>query len=66
MTFLVGGAVVLIVASAIALVFGWIDSNESLIWLSVGASVAAAVFLALAYHRSRSSVPSSRGRAEDG
>jgi hypothetical protein len=58
MTYLIVGSVLLILASATALVFGWIDSNESLIWLSVASSVGAAVCLALAYHRSRSAPPS--------
>lgn len=53
MTVLIGGSVLLIVASAIALVFGWASANESLIWTSIVASVLAAVALALAFLRSR-------------
>lgn len=55
MTSLIFGSISLIVVSAIALVAGWIGSNESLIWISVIASVGAAVSLALAYYRSRTS-----------
>lgn len=53
MTGLIFASIGLIVASAIALVTGWISSNESLIWVSVIASVGAAICLALAYNRSR-------------
>ena len=53
MTALVGGSVLLIVGSAIALVFGWGTANSSLIWTSIAASVAAAVLLALGYQRAK-------------
>ena len=53
MTALIGGSVLLIVASAIALVFGWASANESLIWTSIVSSVLAAIALALAFLRSR-------------
>lgn len=53
MTSLVGASVLLIAASALALVFGWVTANESLIWTSIGASVASGVALALAYGRAR-------------
>jgi membrane protein implicated in regulation of membrane protease activity len=53
MTLLIGGSVLLIVASAIALVFGWVSANESLIWTSIVSSVLAALALALAFMRSR-------------
>lgn len=53
MTSLVGASVLLIAGSALALVFGWVTANESLIWTSIGASVAAGVALALAYGRAR-------------
>src|SRR5688572_33019915 len=53
MTLLIGGSVLLIVASAIALVFGWASANESLIWTSIVSSVLAAIALALAFLRSR-------------
>ena len=43
----------MIVASAIALVFGWVSANESLIWTSIVSSVLAAIALALAFLRSR-------------
>lgn len=53
MTVLIGASVLLIAGSAIALVFGWVSANESLIWTSIVASVGAAVTLALAFFRSR-------------
>lgn len=56
MTLLIGGSILLIAASAIALAFGWVTSDESLIWTSIAASVGAAVLLALAYYRSRTEV----------
>lgn len=52
MTYLIVGAVALIVASAATLGFGWITANESLVWVSISATVGAAVLLALAYYRS--------------
>ncbi len=55
MTGLIAGSIGLIVVSAVALFFGWIDANETLIWTSVVASVGAAVCLALAYGRARTS-----------
>ncbi len=53
MTALVGGSLLLIVGAAIALVIGWVAADESLIWASIGASIAAAVMLSLGYHRSK-------------
>lgn len=43
----------LIAGSAIALVFGWVSANESLIWTSIAGSFGAAISLALAFFRSR-------------
>lgn len=59
MTSLVGASVLLIAGSALALVFGWVTANESLIWTSIAASVASGVALALAYGRARSESPKS-------
>ena len=53
MTALVGGSVLLIVVAATALVLGWSSADGSLIWTSIGASVTAAVLLALGYYRSK-------------
>src|SRR5918996_3655009 len=53
MTALVGGSVLLIVVAATSLVLGWTSADGSLIWTSIGASVGAAVLLALGYYRSR-------------
>ena len=53
MTGLIAGAILLIVLSAVTLIFGWIGSNETLIWASIAGSVGSAVCLALAYYRSK-------------
>lgn len=53
MTALVGGSVLLIVVAATALVLGWTSADGSLIWTSIGASVGAAILLALGYYRSK-------------
>lgn len=63
MTVLIGGSVLLIAASAIALVFGWAGASEPLILTSIVASVASAVMLALAYYRSRSEATTTPGVA---
>ncbi len=56
MTALIGGALLLIAASAITLVIGWIGADPPLIWISIAASVAAAVLLALGYYRSKEDI----------
>lgn len=53
MTRLLGGAIGLIVLSAVALVLGWLGANETFIWISILASAGAAVCLALAFQRGR-------------
>lgn len=66
MTLLIGASVLLIAASAIALVFGWITANGSLIWTSIVASAGAAVALALAFFRGRQQAASlARGGSPD-
>jgi hypothetical protein len=62
MTGLIAGAILLIVGSAVALIFGWIGSNETLIWTSIAGSVGAAVCLALAYYRSKQETSRPRRR----
>lgn len=69
MTGLIAGSIGLIVLSAVALVFGWLGASETLIYLSIAASVGAAVTLALAFGKSRTaggtaSVRSKRTRSE--
>lgn len=54
MTYLIIGSIVAIAASAGFLIFGWLGANEILIYLSIAASITAAVCLALAFSRSRS------------
>lgn len=53
MTALIGGSLLLIVVAAVALTMGWLGANGSLIWISIAASVAAAVTLSLGYYRSK-------------
>src|SRR3989337_2680132 len=60
MTSLVGASVLLIAASAVALIFGWVTADESLIWTSIAASVAYGVALALAYGRGRQELPATK------
>lgn len=57
MTYLIAGSILAIVLSAVFLILGWVGANETLIYLSIAASVAAAVCLALAYSRSRGAAP---------
>lgn len=73
MTALIGGSLLLIVGAAIALVIGWIGEDESLIWTSIVASVAAGVMLSLAYYRSKAeaarrpaAAPRPAGRRSEG
>ncbi|HYI45946.1 MAG TPA: hypothetical protein VE174_10880 [Actinomycetota bacterium] len=56
MTALIGGSMLLIAGSAIALVFGWISAEANLIWISIGASVGAGILLALGYSRSKQEI----------
>ena len=58
MTWLIAGSILGIVASAVSLGFGWLNASSLLVWLSITFSVAAAVFLALAYYRSRAEAAS--------
>lgn len=53
MTALIGGSVLLIAASAIALALGWGTADEQLIWTSIATSAGAGILLALAAYRSR-------------
>ncbi len=60
MTRLLAGAIALILLSAGALLLGWLGANETFIWISILASVGAAVCLALALQRGRSLARSPR------
>src|SRR5688500_13429930 len=55
-TALIGGSLLLIALAAITLVIGWIGADPPLIWVSIGASVVAAVLLALGYYRSKEDI----------
>lgn len=54
MTALIGGSLLLIVASAVLLIVGWTSADQGLIWTSIVASVIAGVLLSLGYYRSKS------------
>ncbi|MGH2809089.1 MAG: hypothetical protein ACRDKT_17635, partial [Actinomycetota bacterium] len=56
MTALIGGSLLLIIASAVALFFGWITADPNLVWVSIAASGLSAVLLALGYGRSRAEI----------
>ena len=56
MTALIGGSMLLIAMAAVTLVIGWIGADPPLIWVSIGASVVAAVLLALGYYRSKEDI----------
>lgn len=52
MTALLAGSILLIAGSAVALVMGWLNANETYMYVSIGSTAAAAVALVLAYFRS--------------
>ena len=64
MTLLLGGSILLIAGSGVALVLGWLNANEGFIWTSIAATAGAAVLLALAYFRS-SRVPAAATAAPE-
>ncbi|HYN36778.1 MAG TPA: hypothetical protein VEV82_07335 [Actinomycetota bacterium] len=57
MTLLLGGSVLLIGGSAVALVLGWLNANEGFVWTSIAATLGAAVLLVIAFLRSRQEAP---------
>ena len=57
MTLLLGGSVLLIGGSAVALVLGWLNANEGFVWTSIAATLGAAVLLVIAFLRSRKEAP---------
>ena len=59
MTALLAGSLALITLAAATLVFGWLSTNESLIWASLFMSIAAGVLALVAEIRSRR-LPASR------
>ena len=58
MTWLIAGSILGIVASAIALGFGWMNGSAVFVWTSILFSVISAVCLALAYYRSKAEAAS--------
>jgi hypothetical protein len=55
---LIAGSILGIVASAIALGFGWMNGSAVFVWTSILFSVISAVCLALAYYRSKAEAAS--------
>ena len=53
MSLLAGGAVLLAVGAAVALVLGWSSNDPALVWASLTASVLAALLLAAAARAAR-------------
>jgi hypothetical protein len=52
MTALLGGSVLLIAVSSAALVYGWLNGDDTLIWTSIGATAGAFILVVIAYIRS--------------
>lgn len=55
-------ALLLILAAAGALVYGWVNASEPLVISSVAFSVASAIFLAMGLYRSRPRRPAAPAR----
>lgn len=62
MTGALGASLLAIVASAVALVFGWIEASAALVTVSIVLTGGAAVLLALAYYRSAGEARAIEGR----
>lgn len=74
MTLLIGGAVVLVAGAVVALLFGWGQGDDGILFLSIAASAVAGVLLAIAYVLTRreakrtpseSSAAGAEGEGED-
>ena len=63
MTALIAGSLVMLSAAAAALVLGWLQASGPLVWLSITASTATGLLLALAYARSRQAAVAAERRA---
>lgn len=53
MTWLLTGSLVSLFTAALTLGFGWLGANGTLVWVSIGCSIATALLLAIAYTRSK-------------
>lgn len=53
MTWLMAASLLGIIGGGAALVLGWTTTDQTLLFVSIGAEVLAAVLMSLAYHRSR-------------
>ena len=60
---LIGTSLVLLVASSIALGFGWVGANSGLVWISILCSAGTAVALAAAYSKSKQMADAAQRRA---
>jgi hypothetical protein len=62
-TTLLAGSLILIVAAAGAIVLGWANSEEFLIYVSIVATAGVAICLAIAYNRSRDELERAQARS---
>lgn len=53
MTWLMAASLLGIIGGGAALVLGWTTTNQTLLFVSIGAEVVAVILMSLAYHRSR-------------
>lgn len=53
MTWLMAASILGIIAGGVALVLGWTTTDQSLLFVSIGAEVLAVILMSLAYYRSR-------------
>ncbi len=56
MTGLIAGSLLLLGAAAASVVYGWITTNQTFVFLSIAASAGTAVLLALAYSKSKAEI----------
>ena len=66
MTLLLAGSILLIAGSAIALIAGWVNAEETYIWTSIAATATAAVLLVVAFYRSKATAAPLPGDGERG
>jgi hypothetical protein len=53
LTGLLLSSLLLIVAAAVALIYGWVNASEPLVFASIAFSAASSVFMAMGLYRSR-------------
>lgn len=53
MTWLMAASMLAIIGGGVALVLGWTTTDQSLLYVSIGAEVLAVILMSVAYSRSR-------------